>query len=85
MCAEGSRSRAGPSGPVPQGSCWWCCSEVGDEIQGTDLPHQANESCVPACPAPCLVIYIPNQPRESLLRQGQEAFREMLCNYKGLK
>lgn len=27
----------------------------------------------------------PKSAKESLLRKRQEAFREMLCNYKGLK
>lgn len=40
------------------------------------FPIKANESCVPACPAPCLVICISDQPRESVLRQGQKAFRD---------
>lgn len=68
---------------VPQGSWWWCCSELVDEIQGTGLmafPIKANESCVPACPAPCLVICISDQPRESVLRQGQKAFRDTVHN-----
>jgi len=65
----------------------WCHGEAGGVAQSWAMRYEglvytvtANESCVPACPARRLVICISNQPRESLLRQGQKAFRAMLCN-----
>lgn len=49
------------------------------KYEGLAYPIKANESCVPACLALCLVICIANQPKESILRQGQKAFRLLEC------
>lgn len=50
------------------------------KYEGLAYPTKANESWISACPVLYLVICISDQPRESVLRQGQKAFRDMLCN-----
>lgn len=83
MCAKGSRSRARPSELSPfgaRGKQVVLLLRAVMKYEGWSYPIRANESCVPACPALCLVICISNQPRESVLRQGQKAFRDIPWN-----